>query len=220
MRKLRRGGSRSVSRDETTGDSPRSAAGSGGQGEHGRGSETSPLRPEGPTSCAPERIWCVLGFGELNRSAVGKTVLCSQAVGANNSPHGLRQLALWSATSLVAWTATPWYAPVWLRTAAPRSPSFTSWLSVALPRTRPLPIYSIYTKAKAVPSRLRSPRLHPQGRREAWGEAAHGYGLADTTFCRRRSQCVIRHMPMRAPHRSEGGFAGNRGRFHRMEPVA
>jgi len=27
-------------------------------------------------------------------------------------------------------------------------------------------------------------------------------------------------MPMRAPHRSEVGFAGNRGRFHRMEPVA
>ena len=36
----------------------------------------------------------------------------------------------------------------------------------------------------------------------------------------RRSQCVIRHMPMRAPYRSEAGFAGNRGRFHRMEPVA
>jgi hypothetical protein len=62
-----------------------------------------------------------------------------------------QQLAPSSATSLIAWTAAPCYAPVWLRAAAAWPVSFPSRLSVALPRTRPLPIYSIYIKAKAVP---------------------------------------------------------------------
>ena len=45
----------------------------------------------------------------------------------------------------------PCYSSAWLRLAAASVRFFTSRLPGTLPRTRPLPIYSIYIKAKAVP---------------------------------------------------------------------
>ena len=47
--------------------------------------------------------------------------------------------------------AVPCYSRAWLRSAAGSARSFTSRSSGTLPRTRPLPIYSICIKAKAVP---------------------------------------------------------------------
>ena len=47
--------------------------------------------------------------------------------------------------------AVPCYPQGWLRLAAASVRFFTSRLPGTLPRTRPLPIYSIYIKAKAVP---------------------------------------------------------------------
>jgi hypothetical protein len=47
--------------------------------------------------------------------------------------------------------AVPCYAPAWSRSAAASALFFTSRSYGTLPRTRPLPIYSIYIKAKAVP---------------------------------------------------------------------
>ncbi len=46
--------------------------------------------------------------------------------------------------------AAPCYSSAWLRLAAASVRFFTSRSPGTLPRTRPLPIYSIYTKAKAV----------------------------------------------------------------------
>src|SRR5271166_3233796 len=47
--------------------------------------------------------------------------------------------------------AAPCYSSAWLRLAAVSVRFFTSRSPGTLPRTRPLPIYSIYIKAKAVP---------------------------------------------------------------------
>ncbi len=47
--------------------------------------------------------------------------------------------------------AAPCYSSAWLRLAAASVRFFTSRSPGTLPRTRPLPIYSIYIKAKAVP---------------------------------------------------------------------
>ncbi len=47
--------------------------------------------------------------------------------------------------------AAPCYSSAWLRWAAASVRFFTSRSPGTLPRTRPLPIYSIYIKAKAVP---------------------------------------------------------------------
>jgi len=47
--------------------------------------------------------------------------------------------------------AAPCYSLAWLRLAAASVRFFTSRSPGTLPRTRPLPIYSIYIKAKAVP---------------------------------------------------------------------
>ena len=72
-----------------------------------------------------------------------------------------QQLAPSCATSLVACTdcASPCYAPVWLRSAAASAPLITSRSSGTLPRPRPLPSYSIYLKAKAVPIAASSSEL-------------------------------------------------------------
>jgi len=55
--------------------------------------------------------------------------------------------------------AVPCYSRAWLRSAAGSARSFTSRSSGTLPRTRPLPIYSIYIKAKAVPVAASSSEL-------------------------------------------------------------
>ena len=47
--------------------------------------------------------------------------------------------------------AAPCYSSAWLRLAAASVRFFTSRSPGTLPRARPLPIYSIYIKAKAVP---------------------------------------------------------------------
>ena len=61
--------------------------------------------------------------------------------------------------------AAPCYSSAWLRLAAASVRFFTSRSPGTLPRTRPLPSYSICLKQKLCPSRLRPPSLHPQGRR-------------------------------------------------------
>ena len=55
--------------------------------------------------------------------------------------------------------AAPCYSSAWLRLAAASVRFFTSWSPGTLPRTRPLPIYSIYIKAKAVPVAASSSEL-------------------------------------------------------------
>ena len=55
--------------------------------------------------------------------------------------------------------ASPCYSPAWIRSAAGSAPFFTSCSSSTLPKTRPLPIYSIYIKAKAVPVAASSSEL-------------------------------------------------------------
>ena len=59
--------------------------------------------------------------------------------------------------------AVPCYSRAWLRSAAGSARSFTSRSSGTLPRTRPLPIYSIYIKAKAVPVAASSSELASAG---------------------------------------------------------
>ena len=82
----------------------------------------------------------------LNRSAVGKT----QVSFTSRRPQ---QLVPSTLTSLLACTNAlpPCYSSAWLRLAAASVRFFTSRSPCTLPRTRPLPIYSIYLKAKAVP---------------------------------------------------------------------
>ena len=55
--------------------------------------------------------------------------------------------------------APPCYSSAWLRLAAASVRFFTSRSPGTLPRTRPLPIYSIYIKAKAVPVAASSSEL-------------------------------------------------------------
>jgi len=55
--------------------------------------------------------------------------------------------------------AAPCYSSAWLRLAAASVRFFTSRSPGTLPRTRPLPIYSIYIKAKAVPVAASSSEL-------------------------------------------------------------
>jgi len=59
--------------------------------------------------------------------------------------------------------AVPCYSRAWLGSAAGSARSFTSRSSGTLPRTRPLPIYSIYIKAKAVPVAASSSELASAG---------------------------------------------------------
>ena len=59
--------------------------------------------------------------------------------------------------------AVPCYSRAWLRSAAGSARSFTSRSSGTLPRTRPLPIYSICIKAKAVPVAASSSELASAG---------------------------------------------------------
>jgi hypothetical protein len=97
-----------------------------------------------PTVFQDSSVNCVFPSREQNRSAVGKT----ETSFTSRRP---RQLVPSTRASLVACTAAPCYAPAWSSSAAASALFFTSRASGTLPRTRPLPIYSIYIKAKAVP---------------------------------------------------------------------
>ena len=104
-----------------------------------------------------------------------------------------QQLAPSSATPLLACTrAAPFYASAWLRSAAASAPLFTSRSSGTLPRTRPLPIYSIYIRNKSCARRgfvLRDCIRRADG---ACFETAFFCGPADTTFFRRQRRTAAR----------------------------
>ncbi len=89
-----------------------------------------------------------------NRSAVGKTGVSF----TSRRPQQLAPIESDFAPCLYR-CAVPCYSRAWLRSAAGSARSFTSRSSGTLPRTRPLPIYSIYIKAKAVPVAASSSEL-------------------------------------------------------------
>ena len=61
--------------------------------------------------------------------------------------------------------AVPCYSRAWLRLAAVSARFLTSRPSGTLPKAPPCPSIQSTLKQKLCPSRLRPPRLHPQGRR-------------------------------------------------------
>ncbi len=113
-----------------------------------------------PARLPSRRYELAFRCGELNRSAVGKT----QVSFTSRRPQ---QLAPSTLTSLLACTnaLSPCYSSAWLRLAAASVRFFTSRSPGTLPRMRPCPSIQSTLKQKLCPSRLRPPRLHPQGRR-------------------------------------------------------
>src|SRR5271165_4209142 len=95
--------------------------------------------------------------GGLNRSAVGETDV-------SFTSRRPQQLAPSTLTSPCLYQrAMPCYSQAWLRLVAGSVRFFTSRSSSTLPKTRPLPIYSIYIKAKAVPVAASSSELVSAG---------------------------------------------------------
>ena len=113
-----------------------------------------------PARLPSRRYELAFRCGELNRSAVGKT----QVSFTSRRPQ---QLAPSTLTSLLACTnalrrATLRHGYAWRQL---RSDSSLRGRPVLFPECAPCPSIQSTLKQKLCPSRLRPPRLHPQGRR-------------------------------------------------------
>ena len=147
---------------------------------------------------------CTFCTGGLNRSAVGKT----QVSFTSRRPQ---QLAPSTLTSLLACTNA-------LRRAilrhgyAWRQPRFNSSLCgrpALFPERAPCPSIQSTLKQKLCPSRLRPPRLHPQGRRGLSSGRARlrpcGYNILQ-----RRSECAALRRNRRQARASSSAPASTR----------
>jgi len=142
--------------------------------------------------------------------------------------------------------AMPCYSQAWLRLVAGSVRFFTSRSSSTLPKTRPLPIYSIYIKAKAVPVAASSSELASAGptrselrprsltalriqlsskRRTISAfpiiHARASPGPAETVSCSHHhtgeSASAATDSFPRLPPPPGPSFAGDRGYYHRLE---
>ena len=147
---------------------------------------------------------CAICAREQNRSAVGKTTISL----TSRRPQDLAPSTLaW----LLACTIAPCYSQAWLRVAAGVARSFTSRSSGALPRARPLPIYSIYIKAKAVPVAASSSAF------ASARPARLGEGRARARPC--GYKILQKTQPVRHPTHADVSTASLEGRFRRESRV-
>ena len=149
-------------------------------------------------------IDCVFRHGGLNRSAVGKT----QVSFTSRRPQ---QLAPSTLTSLLACTnalrrAILRHGYAWRQ---PRSDSSLRGRPALFPERAPCPSIQSTLKQKLCPSRLRPPRLHPQGRRGLSSGRARlrpcGYNILQ-----RRSECAALRRNRRQARASSSAPASTR----------